>query len=89
MDFVKAQQAVQTLKNTLLKLLQEDAVEKGIKVDDDKWVKFSDVLYEATILELNTTAQKIERCVDQSGGKLEISIIDGEQKIRATADHKF
>lgn len=56
MEFVKAQQAIQLLKTTLLKLLQEDAVEKGLKVDENKWVKFNDVLYESSILELNTTA---------------------------------
>lgn len=55
-----------TLKSALFKLLQEDAVAKNILVDENKWVQFNSVLYEQTIVDLDTTSQKIEAVVNKS-----------------------
>lgn len=56
----------ETLKIALLKLLQEDAVAKNLTVDENKWVQFNSVLYEQTIVDLDTTSQKIEAVVNKS-----------------------
>jgi len=55
MGFVNEEKAKTVLKNALLKLLQEDALAKSILVDEDKWAKLNDVMYEKSIQELNTT----------------------------------
>jgi len=55
MGFVNEEKAKTVLKNALLKLLQEDALSKNILVDEDKWAKLNDVMYEKSIQELNTT----------------------------------
>jgi len=55
MGFVNEEKAKTVLKNALLKLLQEDALSKSILVDEDKWAKLNDVMYEKSIQELNTT----------------------------------
>lgn len=54
-DLMKSEMATNTLKNALLKLLQEDALAKNLKVLDDHWVKFNDVLYEESIEDLEAT----------------------------------
>lgn len=64
----------ETLKIALLKLLQEDAVAKNLTVDENKWVQFNSVLYEQTIVDLDTTSQKIEDTVNKSQGALEMDI---------------
>jgi len=55
MGFVNEEKAKTVLKNALLKLLQEDAQAKNILVDENKWAKLNDVMYEKSIQELNTT----------------------------------
>lgn len=87
--FVAEENAKLVLTNALQKLLQEDAATKNISVDENKWAKLNDVMYEKSIQDLNTTHLKIEAAVKNSSGLLEIAIKGGEEKIRATSGHKF